>query len=315
VRDWLKSLARVNVAGPDGEISVSGRAVYVLPTKYGLLYLVLVLALLIGAINYANNPAFLLSFVLTGVGLAVMVQTWRNLQGLRLSLAAAEPGFVGGEVGYRFRLVNERASDRPALYVTLAGGTSEVVDLVAAGHQVVMLSRSAKRRGRCLAGRLIVSTRYPLGLLRAWCYVEADAWAPAWPRPAELASPPLAADSEGHGEGGGQRQGTEDFVGLREYRPGDSPRQLHWKALAAGRGLLTKQFGAGGHETLWLDWSDWSYLDTEARLSRLCREVLDAHQRGQPFGLILPGQRIEPALGEAHKRACLTALALYGEAS
>lgn len=311
---WLASLARVYRAGPDGQVRIGGRAIYVLPTKYGLLFLVLVLALLVGAINYANNPAFLLTFLLTGVGLATLVQTWRTLQGLQLRWVGEVPDFAGGSAGFRFRLASERHADRPALQLQLPEGPSAVLDLAAGEAPLVTLERPAPTRGRRRAGRLTVSTRYPLGLVRAWCYVETDAWAPVYPSPAaagDMARP----DSAGQGGGDGRQPGADDFVGLRDYRPGDPLRRLDWKALAAERGLLTKQFGSGGAEPLWLDWAQWPYLAPEARLSRLCREVLDAHHGGRPYGLRLPEREIGPALGEAHKRACLTALALHGEAA
>lgn len=308
---WLDALARVNRPGPDGEVRISGRAIYVLPTKYGLLFLVLVLALLVGAINYANNPAFLLTFVLASLGLATLVQTWRNLQGLRLRWVGDEPAFAGGEVGFRFRLAGARSADRPALQLQLADSTPVVLDLEPAQPAPLLLRRPAGQRGRWHAGRLTVSTRYPLGLVRAWCYVETDAAALVYPRPAEGVA--ARQDSGGHSGGDGVRPGSEDFLGLRDYRPGDPLRRVDWRALAAERGLLTKQFGAGGGEPLWLDWEHWPQLAQEARLSRLCREVLEAHRLGRPYGLRLPDQQIAPALGEAHRRACLAALALHGE--
>ena len=42
--------------------------------------------------------------------------------------------------------------------------------------------------------------------------------------------------------------------------------------------------------------------------------VLDAAGEGLSYGLRLPGSRIEPAAGEAHKHRCLAALARFGEA-
>jgi uncharacterized protein (DUF58 family) len=52
--------------------------------------------------------------------------------------------------------------------------------------------------------------------------------------------------------------------------------------------------------------------DVESRLSILCRWALQAEQRGQQYGLRLPGTAIPPGRGEAHRTRCLEALALFG---
>jgi uncharacterized protein (DUF58 family) len=103
----------------------------------------------------------------------------------------------------------------------------------------------------------------------------------------------------------------DDFVGQREYARGDSPRHINWKAAARGQGWHTKQFGGGEPLAVWLDWAATNGPDTEARLSTLCRWVLDAEQRGMRYGLRLPGCRIEPSQGADHQHECLKALALF----
>jgi uncharacterized protein (DUF58 family) len=34
--------------------------------------------------------------------------------------------------------------------------------------------------------------------------------------------------------------------------------------------------------------------------------------RGEPYGLVMPDQTIEPDIGMDHRKRCLTALALFG---
>jgi uncharacterized protein (DUF58 family) len=73
-------------------------------------------------------------------------------------------------------------------------------------------------------------------------------------------------------------------------------------------------FGASTLEAgeLWLAWSALpADMRLEARLSRLTRWVLDAAQVGVAFGLEVPGVRIAPDVGPAHRERCLTALALF----
>jgi uncharacterized protein (DUF58 family) len=98
---------------------------------------------------------------------------------------------------------------------------------------------------------------------------------------------------------------------LRGYRPGDSPRHLFWKAAARGGELLTKEFAGPQGEQLWLDWELLPALDTEARLSLLCRLVLLASEQQRSYGLRLPGLELGPGQDEAHRNRCLAALAVF----
>jgi uncharacterized protein (DUF58 family) len=77
--------------------------------------------------------------------------------------------------------------------------------------------------------------------------------------------------------------------------------------------MLTKQFAGAAGAELWLDWNALPpALDAEQRLSRLAGWVLAAEQAGARYGLRLPGRALAPDHGEAHRAACLQALALHG---
>ncbi len=122
----------------------------------------------------------------------------------------------------------------------------------------------------------------------------------------------LPLDMRAKGEGNVPVRGDEEFQSLRAYRPGDTPRQIAWKALARGQGLLVKEFGATASADLWLDYDALQSLSTEERLSRLTWWVIEADRTQLPYGLKLPGNSIRPMLGVRHRDACLKALALYG---
>ena len=70
-------------------------------------------------------------------------------------------------------------------------------------------------------------------------------------------------------------------------------------------------FAGGGSSHVWLDWDATVGADPEARLSRLCRWVIDAEAAGARYGLRLPGNQIAPGNGPTHYHRCLSALALY----
>ena len=109
----------------------------------------------------------------------------------------------------------------------------------------------------------------------------------------------------------GTQAGGDDYSGLRAFRAGDSPQRISWKTLARGQGLHTKEFFDGGQQTLFFDWHALPPLDTETRLSLLCRAVLEAEGAGQSYGLRLPHLTLGPGCGEHHQHSCLEALALF----
>jgi uncharacterized protein (DUF58 family) len=157
----------------------------------------------------------------------------------------------------------------------------------------------------------MLETRFPLGLFRAWSYVEPDARCLVYPRPERTALPPPSAEAEA----GGARSptpGNDDFAGLRGYQPADSPRHVAWKAVARSDELLTKQFTGEAAAELWLDWRLLAASGgLEQRLSMLAGWVLAAERRGVRYGLRLPGVEIAPGRGDSHSGAALQALALY----
>lgn len=309
---WAPRVARPAL---DGDIHISGRRIYILPTRYGFMFAGLLLAMLVGAVNYANNPAFLLTFLLAGLGTNTIYYTWRNLVNLSLRWQGARTVFAGEQARFDFLLDNPTGHDKPAVQLVFKDdGRPTTVSLAAGTQAPVHLAYQTSNRGSCLPGRLIISTSYPLGMFRAWCYVETQAESLVYPEPGAGWQPVGAPDYKGSDEGD-LGVGTDDFVGLRGYRPGDSPRHIDWKALAAERGLLTKQFGGDRADQTWLDWYQLNNPDTEQKLSLLCRGVLDAEAGQHQYGLRLPDLTISPGRGPAHRHACLRALALFGHSA
>ncbi len=305
-------ILRLNRPGQGGSVEIGTRKVYILPTRYGVLFGLLLILLLFGSMNYGNNPAFMLTFLLVGLGLMAILHTWRNLVSLQVASGRASPVFAGQEARFEVRLINRREGERPAIQLQLPKSTPVIADVAGGSSASLMLNRLAERRGRQPLGRFTIATEYPLGLLRAWSYVELDLSCLVYPNPGP-AMPPSDLPDYTHSAQGDKGVGVDDFVGIRAYRPGDSPKHISWKALAREQGLRTKQFGGDRSDRLWLDWDALEGMDVESRLSRLCRGVLDACEQQQEFGLRLPGREIPPDRGASHRDECLAALALFGE--
>jgi len=297
--------------GPDRDpVRLDRRRIYILPTALGLGYAAMVFAMILGGLNFGNNLGLGLAFLLASIGLVAMHHCHGNLVGLELRLAAAESAFAGGEVAFRLLLENPSVVPRPQIELAAGSAPPRMADLPAAGPATVELRLPAPRRGRVPLARYTVATRHPLGLFRAWVVVHGDHHAIAWPAPAARGRTPPGVETD---TGGAQdrAQGEHDFAGLRPFQPGDSLRRIAWKAYARGQGLLTKQYAGTDVVSHVFDWESLPALGTEARLAQLCRWVLEAHERGEAYGLRLPGVVIEPNVGPAQRERCLNALALY----
>lgn len=294
-------------------IILTQRRIFILPTGAGLLFASVQAIMLLGAVNYNLALGHALVFLLTGLGLIGMLHAFRNLSGLAIEGGRAEPVFAGEIAHFPLHLVNGRQTPRLALEFQAGDGNLIVCNLPAAQTSRIELPVPAGQRGWLQLPRLRLATRYPLGLFVAWSYPYPAMRCLVYPRPLDLPLPPLSLTAANGDQQG--RSGQEDFAGLRERQPADSPRHIAWKAVARDfdhRPLLIKQFAGGTEGELWLYWhllpAD---AQVETRLSILAGWILAADAAGLPYGLSLPGTRLQPALGPSHRQRCLDALALF----
>lgn len=316
------------------ELRLTQRNLYILPTRAGWGFAAVVSVLLLASINEQINLGYALAFLLGGAGLAALYQTHGNLQGISLSLGNPSSVHAGQIVQLPVTLTNQhRRLWRCALAVSASGlepnsvdATVQFADLPPGRDACVVIDIPARQRGRQALPRLVIETRYPLGLFRAWSYWRPRSQVLVWPA-LDPHAPPLPdnhstdpALSTAHQS----RQGRELPEGLRDYRRGDPVRWIAWKksslTLATGAGLITREPASSRAPDRWLDLEHsqgLGGLNTEQRLSRLASWLVAAEQEatviGRPYGLKLPAQVIPCGQGPAHLRHCLDTLAAWSD--
>lgn len=299
--------------GPDClPLTLGRRRLYILPTRAGVAFGALALTMVAAGLNYANSLALLLAFLLAGFGFVAMHECHRNLLGLSLLEAAAAPIFAGSVGRLRLTFENPSRVTRYRLETAVPEQPVVALDLHAGGRGRVELPIRARARGLQRIDRLRLASSHPFGLFRAWTWVHAPIEVLVYPR-AE-GSLPLPAEC-------GPRQGTQsrgvagadEWLGLRPFRDGDSPRQVAWTAYAREAPLLVKEYSSAGSRLRVLCLSDARQPGLEARLSQLARWIVDAEAGGDLYGLELPGETIAVNRGPDHRHRCLAALALYGK--
>jgi uncharacterized protein (DUF58 family) len=298
--------------GPDADpVALHRRRVYILPTALGFGFGLCLFGMLLASMNYSNSMAFGLTFLLAGLGMVAMHWCHQNLSGVTVRGFRLHPAFAGSSARLELSLENDGRGWRHDLQANCEDSRSVFCDLGPRRCAELHLDLPAPRRGRLVVERIGVHTLFPFGLFRCWAWLHPPCTGVVYPAPAEHAPAPPAGgpeDAEGQWD---EHCGEDDFSGLRNFRPGDSPRRVAWKAAARGNELPVKQFAGSARGGAWLDWNSLPALPVERRLSVLCRWVLDAHTGGGAFGLRIPGTEISPAIGPVHRHRCLTALAMY----
>ncbi len=270
--------------------------------------------LAVGAINSQNNLLFW-AFGLAIAGMLVSgVISGTGLMGLRVErlpvrdARLGEPSVVRYRVRNRNRLMHAfgltieelpRASRKapaetwpgffnaPSTFVLQARARRDVT------AEALMLP---KTRGVASLRVMRISSSFPFGLVRKSVLLEQEATAVVLPARVQL-SRSLRRDVRACAESGTQvstRVGMgDDFFGVREYVPGDSPRQIAWRASARVGELLVRQTSAPAPHRLWvvLDLlsaarTDWSSELAIAASAELLRE---ASIQGYAAGLCVPG--------------------------
>jgi len=284
--------------------------VYILPTGVGIIFGIMSFAMLLGSMNYNNNLSFVLTFFLIGLGFVAMHQCQRNLVGLELTFAGADPVFAGQTMRFRIAVTNQSKSARYGIRLYGTGTHSDVHDLQPGESKVFILPVPTDKRGWISLDRFGVRTLFPFELFRSWAWLHMDINALVFPTPAERApQPPPTMVAHGHRQH--DARGEEDFAGLRKYHEGDSPRHVAWKAYARSGQLLSKQFAGADTSSQWFDFNEIEEHDVEQRLAILTRWIVDADRTLEDYGLRVPGTEFKPAHGEGHRRQCLESLALF----
>jgi len=291
-------------------ILLNRRRIFILPTKHGFLFALLLLLLLLGSMNYNNSLGFALTFLLASLGNLGILSTYRNLSGLEFSLGKKDPCFAGDPLSLSLLVSNHSTNNQFSVMVESNSLLEPArFDIAANETKSVTVYIKTQLRGQMPIPRFTLSTKFPLNLFRAWAYVHFEGQCLVFPRPLHLREP-IATQTNGTSTQGDRGRGADDFAGFRHFQIGDSPRLIYWKKSTHEQNLISKQFGGDHLTEHWFDARQVSDLPIEKGISQLCQWILRAEQRHEAYGLRLVQQEIPIGSGYLHQQQCLTCLAL-----
>lgn len=284
------------------------RHIFVLPTKFGWGFGFMLVFMTLGGLNFNNNMALMLVFLLGTIAQITTLIAYRNLSGLKIDRIYSEPVFSGEDAHFRVFVSN---GDERQRFAVGAGfkQAQDCKDLKLNACESFLLHQPTIKRGWLDMPSFRLETRFPLGFFKAWSWISPQTRCLVYPSPARKA-PPLP--KSGHGQTGTATKGDGDEIhGLRKYQPGDSIQRVAWRASARHDELYSLEMETPRENACELDWDLLRGGDVESRLSILTAWVITADHKQLSYSLKLPGTLIPAGKGDSHRSRCLEQLALY----
>ena len=291
-------------------------------TRDGLWWVLATLGLGLAALFNGNNLVYLLCSMLLSVILVSMVLSEISLRGLALAavlpdeIFAGRPALVGASVAnVKRRLASYSVS------LEVAGSAPGTVErtvhlpwLPPRAERLVTWEATLPARGRRRLPALRLTTRFPFGLFLKSVRIPVDTDVLVYPAVHPVSPERLRAHAGPSGEAATRRRGRgHDLYNLRQYRPGDDPRLIHWRSSAKMQALTVRELeeDTALDTRITLDGTGAVAERLEAGLSEAASLARHLLRTGVGVELLGPGVHVPLGRGRAHETRILTALALY----
>ncbi len=171
-----------------------------------------------------------------------------------------------------------------------------------------------ERRGAYPLETITLATSFPFGLFMKERDFDVPGEVVVWPRTDRPVREPRPAGERVRRAGeafAGSAGARGEYRGLRPYRPGDDPRDVHWRTTARVGQPVVKEYERDRSRALWL------CLDLRAPEDEMAEVAVEiaaalaaaALRRGDAFGLAMQDVRLKPGAGGAQLERVLDALA------
>jgi uncharacterized protein (DUF58 family) len=286
-------------------------------SRGGYLFTAGAFAIGFAAINTGNNLLYLLLGAMLGF---IAVSSWLSEQaigGIGVIRRTPRGVTVGNPLRIHYEVRNERRR-APAFALEIGEeglpGRGFVPLLRAAGRTTVRSENRFIRRGVFPLEAITVSTSFPFGLFRKTRRIKAPGELTVWPRtdrPVAAPNPGGGRNAAGAASALGPAGARGEYRGLRGFRPGDDPRDIHWRTTARLGMPVVREYEQNVADTLWI------CLDLRGEPGDLAEDAVEtaaslsarAFQAGKRFGFSCPTATIEPGQGPGHLERVLHTLA------
>ncbi|CAN5406355.1 DUF58 domain-containing protein [soil metagenome] len=269
------------------------------------------------AIGTGNNLLFLLLGAMLGF---IALSGWLSEQVLRrveVRRRLPQGATAGRPARISYELENrKRRLPSFALEVGEDGyrGGAFAASVAARGRTVVRVEETWEQRGVYPLTTVVLSTSFPFGLFQKERDVELPGEVIVWPRTDRPVREPRVAGERARRSGpvqAGAAGARGEYRGLRPYRTGDDPRDVHWRSSARAGGPVVREYERDQSQALWLclDLCAHPGAGAEVAVEIAAALAAGAIQRGEPVGLLTADCHLAPGGGGAQLERILDELA------
>lgn len=284
---------------------INHQRLFIMPTRFGALYLVACLTIFILGTNYQNNPILLLSYFLFFMFIWSLHACFNNLIKCQFHNVSVSNSFAGEPVTILCEFKKQRTLWPHQVTFWLDGSllSYEVYPDSNSNEDSTRFAITipSVRRGHHFLPLIKIKTEYPFGLVKSWSFLHFKNKYWTYPKPIasnwqfdEIHLDPSAKFNEQlqQLQGTSSSEGEErQFDGLKSYTPGAPMSQVAWKQYAkqSGDDLLLKDFTNDSKTPIALTLHSVQADGLERKLSALTHAVLQLEQQQRPFVLSLTG--------------------------
>jgi uncharacterized protein (DUF58 family) len=293
---------------------------YIFPTGFGFAFGTLSFILLVMAIGYGNNILYFFVFLLVSMGLTSVWLTNKNVDSVKVNdlqssfLYAKENNLV------TLHIENRNKKDSPLwdLEFRIEYKTkepSEIAVLTEVDHVgFVSLNWIPEKRGYLRSPRILIQSRFPFKMLRAWRYSHKTNELLVFPRREGKENLKTLIGHQSNKDEMANLDNEGLFRDYREFQNSDSPARIDWKRSVKHQKHLIKNYEKSGDRKILIDWEMTSSIpDFEARISQLAYWIDLCHEQNELFSLKIKNFQTEYFASPSHYKSCMEKLALLTE--
>lgn len=294
--------------------------IFIIPTGHGIAFLAMVVVIVMIAAASANNLVFTLGFILFALYLVSMVMTHLNLSDLEFEIEETDL-IAGQSSSIVVRCLNKGNSALSALelawsqrgrvFVRETFKVSTLVRIEPKNYENIGVEINFQHRGYFELPDLIISTKFPFGLFKAWMRISSKKNIYVYPQPLKGLIPELFSGenfNDGKVHLGVEKK--EDFKEHASYQSGESQHHVDWRAFARRGELLLKRYEGDNSSWILISWRQVKDLPFEEGLSMLADALMSARAQGIGCRFDLHPEEILVGSNDIHYRDCLRRLTL-----